>query len=238
MKNIRTLCQVGFVVATMSALSAHAQVKPEIDPADPKPSELPAASGEAKPGRSIRPQPSGSVDPGTPQDRKMPQTSSDGEDGSQKSVIRTQLTSADQAFVTAASQIGKTEIDAGNIALQRSQNSAVKEFAQMMITEHSENYARLSGIAERDKVKIGTLDAKHSGVVDTLRSTPAADFDRIYVGKMVQGHQDALTTFQTMAKKSDDAEIKSYADDTVIAVQKHLDHVQKLQASMAAVSAK
>lgn len=229
----RVLLQAGFALALTSAC-AYAQVRQEVEPTDPSPAELPAATGEALPGKSIRPVPATSNDPGTQMDRKQPQSSTDGKDGSQKSIIRSPLNTKDKAFVVAAGQIGKTEIEAGQFALTRSKNPAVVEFAQMMVTDHGKSYAKLQDIAARETIDISKLDAKHSQVLSELSAAPAADFDRSYVSKMVSGHKDAETTIATMAQDTDDAELKAYADETLATVRMHLTHASKLDAAMVA----
>lgn len=227
----RIVLPLGFALALLSA-GSFAQVRPEIDPPDPSPSELPAAPGEAVPGKSIRPTPSTSVDPGTPMDRKQPQTSSDGKDGSQKAVIRTSLTKADQKSLMAVGQIAMTEIQAGQIALDRSKDSAVREFARMMVTDHGKSYARVQDIAKRESVDVSTLDAKHAQMLAELRGAPLEGFDKAYVGSMVRGHQDAMATIEAVSRKSDDAELKAYAADTLVTVRMHLEHARKLEATL------
>jgi len=46
---------------------------------------------------------------------------------------------------------------------------------------------------------------------------------------MVDDHKEDVSKFQDEANKGNDAEVKAFAAKTLPVLQKHLDHIQKIQ---------
>jgi hypothetical protein len=49
------------------------------------------------------------------------------------------------------------------------------------------------------------LDAKHQKLIDDLNAASNADFDKTYANQQVDGHKDAVSLFDSYAKKGDNA---------------------------------
>lgn len=60
---------------------------------------------------------------------------------------RSSLSAIGQQFVQKAAQSDITEIKTSQLALQRSHNPQVKQFAQMMIREHTQSSSKLKPLA-------------------------------------------------------------------------------------------
>src|SRR5581483_2999637 len=64
--------------------------------------------------------------------------------------------SSDAKFLRTATQIDIAEIQVGQLAQQKSQNPAVKAFAQMLVTDHSQAKMDTAALAQRLDVKVPT----------------------------------------------------------------------------------
>lgn len=140
------------------------------------------------------------------------------------------VSEADSTFAMAAANSDMTEIQSSQIALQKARRPAVRQFAQMMIDEHTRSTQRLMTIAQGKNIVLPTaLDAQHQQMVDQLNPVPAGPrFDREYLRMQVMSHQQTLATMQQYAANGTDPELKQFASDMVPVVQNHLQMAQRL----------
>jgi putative membrane protein len=136
------------------------------------------------------------------------------------------------AFVTNAVQGNTFEIEAARIAEKKSKTPGVQTFAKRMIKDHTtlgNDMAPL--IKAAGQTPPADLSERLKGMLDNLRATPAADFDKTYIDQQVAAHDETLTLMQGYAKDGSDAGLKAGAAKAVPIVQEHLDMAKKLQAS-------
>jgi putative membrane protein len=134
----------------------------------------------------------------------------------------------DKRFVEKAASAGMAEVQAAQLAEQKTQDPKVKEFAQQMITDHSAANKQLQTIAEQKGLTIPTaLDAKDQKQLDKLQNLTGAKFDRAYMKDQARDHEEVLKLLQKEAKNGKDADLKSFADQTIPTIQKHIDMVKE-----------
>ncbi len=139
----------------------------------------------------------------------------------------------DSVFVNMAAMGGKTEVELSNIALATSNNAAIKDFANMMVTDHTKANNELMAIAKNKNIILAdSLDAEHKAKGDNLRNLTGGAFDKAYVATMVADHQKTLDLMRNQASGGLDANIKDFAAKTAPVVQMHLEHAQTLQNSI------
>jgi putative membrane protein len=139
----------------------------------------------------------------------------------------------DSVFVKMTAMGGRAEVELGNIALANSTNTAVKDFANMMITDHTKANNELMAIAKNKNIILpDSLDAEHKAKGDSIRNLTGSAFDRAYAAMMVADHQKTLNLMQTEASGGLDANLKDFATKTTPVIQMHLEHAQRLQASI------
>lgn len=108
-----------------------------------------------------------------------------------------------QKFVEKAAISNMAEIQLGQLAQQKAQNPEVKQFAQMMVDEHTKAQTELQQAASAAGVAVpSSLDEKHQKINDKLSNLNGADFDRQYVKVMVDAHNDARKLLEKRAGKS------------------------------------
>jgi putative membrane protein len=124
------------------------------------------------------------------------------------------------------------EIRSSELALQKSQTDAVKEFAQMMITDHTAASKNLMAAAKQDGVAVpAEMADKHAAQVKALESAEPGAFDAAYLDAQLAGHKEALALMTGFAKDGEAAALKAHAQKTAPVVQTHLEHVEQLSKS-------
>lgn len=141
--------------------------------------------------------------------------------------------SDDAMFTTEAAAGGMAEVELGKIALAKSSNAKVKEFATMMVNDHGKANSELMAIASAKNISLPTtLDEKHQKIADELNALSGRDFDMKYVEKMHDGHESTLDLMQKEAKDGKDADLKAFAAKTAPVVKGHLDMIKRIHDSM------
>lgn len=135
-------------------------------------------------------------------------------------------------YVNKAAMTDLFEIDASKLALQKTQNKAIRQFAEMMIHDHTASTAQLTKILKQKNLEAPpkALAPDQQSKLDNLKSLSGKEFDAAYLNAQVQGHQDALQLHQDYAASGQDKELKAFALKVSKTVQMHLDHARKLNA--------
>jgi putative membrane protein len=153
--------------------------------------------------------------------------------------VSAEMTSTTKGFVTAAATSDLYEVTAGQIAVQRAQSQAVKDFAQKMVDAHSETTTKLKGLVADNKINVALpshVDHRRQVMLDDLRGAKAQDFDHRYIVQQVAAHKEADILMRGYAKDGDNAALKDFAATTDKAVKMHLSMAQKLDASTKSAS--
>jgi putative membrane protein len=139
------------------------------------------------------------------------------------------------AYVPGAAMGDMYEIQAADIALERSSNAQVKELAQMIKTDHTAASNAMKALvpnAAPDVALPTSLDQRRQGLIDNLRSASAADFDRVYVDQQIAAHQEALTLHRGFSDNTDAPALAQHAASVVPKIEGHLQMAETLKAGM------
>ena len=145
----------------------------------------------------------------------------------------TKLTDGEVAKVLLT--INDGEIDAANIAQDKSKNPDIKSFATMMADQHKENMQ-----ASKKIVKDNRLDTKTSELSKSLAADAKTDnkeikktgagFDKAYVAEQIKMHEKALQTIDdVLLPNATNPDLKDHLTKTRVAVAEHLDHAKSLR---------
>jgi putative membrane protein len=143
------------------------------------------------------------------------------------------VTSDDAKFATTAASGGMAEVALGKLALSKTADAKIKEFATMMVTDHSKANDELMVIAKTKNITLPmAVDSTHQKKMDELAKKSGTDFDKAYVDAMVDGHKKTLDLMNSEAKDGKDADLKAFAGKTAPTVQMHLDMINKIHDGM------
>lgn len=141
----------------------------------------------------------------------------------------------DEKFLVNAAEANFEEIMLSQLAVERSANSDVKAFAQMLQDAHRKANTDLSALASSKGIAIPT--AATNNVIekyDDMNQKNAKDFDQAYISKMVQAHKDVIDDFEDYTGKDGDCnncdqDIKIWAMGMLPDLRIHLNKAQTLE---------
>jgi|ERR1700761_8020810 len=130
----------------------------------------------------------------------------------------------DQEFVDFAAQTDMTEANLGQLAATNASAQAVKDYAQMLVTDHTSDYNQLSTVAGKASLTVPKgLDAAHQKMVAPFEKLKGTAFDHRYIQEMIAGHTKAIAVYTKESNDAQNADLKAYASATLPTLQKHLD---------------
>ena len=139
------------------------------------------------------------------------------------------------AIVVTANQV---DIDAGKLAKSKASSKEVKDFAQLMITDHSGVNKSATELVQKLHVTPEpnpTSESLKKGGDDNLaklKKLSGAAFDKAYIDHEVAYHQAVLDAVdQTLIPSAQNAELKALLVKVRPAFVAHLEHAKHLQAS-------
>lgn len=139
----------------------------------------------------------------------------------------------DAEFATKGAVGGMAEVEFGKIALNKSTNAKIKEFANMMVNDHGKANSELKALATTKNITLpSALDEEHMKIMNDLTALTGRDFDKKYVDVMVDGHKKTLDLMEKEAKDGKDADLKAFASKTAPVVKAHLEMINKIKDSM------
>ncbi|WP_322880178.1 DUF4142 domain-containing protein [Pandoraea sputorum] len=138
----------------------------------------------------------------------------------------------DVEFVDKAQKAGKAEVQASQVAVQRSNNPAVKRFAQQMVTDHSKANEALRQLGAKKGVSVPN-DAAVDPDIEALKSKKGREFDVAYMTLAgPEAHEQAVKLFQTESEKGQDPDLKAFATKTLPTLRHHLSEAREVSAKV------
>ncbi len=135
-----------------------------------------------------------------------------------------------QSFATQAAVIGKREIELGQLAVQKSQDKGVRDYAQRMVKDHQAADAKLKKIASAENLQLPqSLDAEHQQLKAKLSALQGEAFDREYAKAMAKGHDKAVALFESASQAPQmTPQLKEFAASTLPTLKEHKDMAHSL----------
>lgn len=178
--------------------------------------DAPVATNEPEPPDTTEGMPAGTTAPGT-----APAGTATG------------TTQADALAMLMA--VNEHEIAAADQALGKNVTGAVRDFAQMMKTDHSKNLAdttRLGG-ATSTSPAVDALKKKGESDERALDAQTGKAYEKAYIDAMVKGHTDALALIDnTLLPAATDTNIRQHFTTTRAAVARHLARAKEIQGTL------
>ena len=135
----------------------------------------------------------------------------------------------DQQFLDMAAETDMLEAHLGQMAADQAASPEVKDYASMLVTDHTADYQQLTALAAKDGLNIPKgLNAAHDKMIAPFEKLKGAPFDSRYLHAMIAGHTEAIGVYTKEAADAENADLKAYAGATLPALHKHLDGAKDL----------
>ncbi|HEX8402424.1 MAG TPA: DUF4142 domain-containing protein [Allosphingosinicella sp.] len=159
----------------------------------------------------------------------------DGSSAMSSSMAPGDMTPEDRAnYVKMAGASDLFEIQSSQLALSRAQRSETRQYAQMLVTHHTQTTqatvqaARAAGLNPPPPM----LLPMQQRMMDQLRRADGARFDQLYFTQQIPAHEMALALHSNYSRSGDTPSLRATAATAVPLVQQHLDEARRMRGTM------
>jgi putative membrane protein len=136
-------------------------------------------------------------------------------------------------IVTAADQI---DINYAKLALSKTKNRQVRDFAQQMITDRQKSVNDLAaklGVTPADSGTSNSLNAQAQQMTQKLEGLKGKAFEKAYIDNEVAYHQAVINATKTvLIPSAQNAELKSALEGATPLFEGHLQHAERVQSAI------
>lgn len=132
-----------------------------------------------------------------------------------------------------------SEVREGDLGRQNASSAAVRDFATKEITEHSSESSKedaalsQANIPAEDTPQSRQLDAASGAAVDRLRSLSGAQFDRAFMQRMVDVHQQDITMIDgKLSPRAHHKALREQLTNLRNLEDKHLTEARQIEANL------
>ena len=141
-----------------------------------------------------------------------------------------QTDEASSSFLVKAADGGLTEVRLGELAQQKATNKKVKEYGTMLIHDHSGANDKVKALAAQRNVTLPDAPGNsNQETIDKLAKRTGNDFDKAFMDAMETDHKNDIDMFKEASNKVNDADVKSFVDNTLPTLQMHLDSAKAIR---------
>jgi putative membrane protein len=145
----------------------------------------------------------------------------------------------DKAFVKKALEGNIGEIEMGKLALQKSNDDQVKQFAQRMVDDHGKMQDQLKPAAEQIGVKVPDGPSKYQmKSMDKMKALSGDAFDQAYIKDMVKDHKGDDSDFKMEAQSTQNPQLKQLVMQSDQTIESHLQQIEQIAKSKGTQKAK
>ena len=134
-------------------------------------------------------------------------------------------------FLAHASSANEFELESAQLALQASQNATVRNFANVLITDHTMMGQQVGAAAAAAHLPppVPTLLPADQAMLDQLRATGTGySFDQAFQQDQIQAHQGGIALMQNYSAGGDVPALRTVAAGAIPVMQRHLAMAQSL----------
>jgi putative membrane protein len=144
------------------------------------------------------------------------------------------LAKADEKALKDLAIANMAEVETARIALEKSQNTQVKAFAQQMVDDHTKGLDEVKAVAQAKNVTLPSEpDAKHKAMAKKLQAMSGEKFDKAYLEMAgVKSHKEAHALVVKTQSNAKDGDVKALAAKLQPTIDQHMGHVDQLAANL------
>lgn len=205
----------GFALASFGAsaqTSQSAQTTPQAQPASPGTQQTQPVPPNAQQEQPAR--------PGAQAQMSSPDTTAQ----------TSELAQEDERFLENAIQGSYAEIEGSQLALEKTEDTEVKQFAQMMIKDHQKMVDEASALAqEKGVTPPDGPSVMQTTEITALKALTGGAFDAMYVNRIgVAAHESTVEMFEQASQDVQDPDVQAMITKTLPKLKEHLQMAQAL----------
>jgi putative membrane protein len=135
----------------------------------------------------------------------------------------------DKEFVKKALEGNMAEVQMGQLALQKSNDDQVKQFAQRMVDDHGKMLEQMKPAAQQMGVKVPDGPSKgQMKNMDKMKALSGDAFDQAYIKDMVKDHKKDDSEFKQEAQSTQNPQLKQMVMQSDQMIESHLQQIQQI----------
>ncbi len=136
----------------------------------------------------------------------------------------------DTSFLDEAAQGGMMMVQLGKMAEKKAHLKEIKDFGNMMVTDHSKAGDELKSLARQNNINLpDSLNEDKKDKIQDMEKLSGRKFDKEYVDMMVDDHQNDVSKFKDESQNAASPEVRQFAAKVLPTLQKHLDKIQEIK---------
>jgi putative membrane protein len=133
------------------------------------------------------------------------------------------LSEDESSFIEKATKGGIAEVEASQLAANKATNQNVRDFAMMLVKDHTAANNMLADIAKSKGMQEPiTVSDDQKAALQALQATDGARFDAAYMAQMVKSHEESVQLLKSEIESGQDPATKAYAQEVLPTVEGHL----------------
>jgi putative membrane protein len=125
------------------------------------------------------------------------------------------------SFAATAAQDGMVEVALAGLALRKSGDNQLRQFALKIVQDYAQSNGGLDSIVKCEGLILPTgLDAKHDASIKRLNAKSGRAFESAYLKHIANKHSDARALFES-ASMSGDPDVAAFARKGLSMLQEH-----------------
>lgn len=132
-------------------------------------------------------------------------------------------------FLIETASGGLMEVELGKLAQSNASSQRVKNFASMMVTDHTKANNELMALAQSKNITLpATMGEDHQEMMNDLKGKTGAEFDKAYMEMMVEDHKEDIENFEEASEDTKDADVSAFASKTLPVLKMHADSAKAI----------
>lgn len=137
---------------------------------------------------------------------------------------------ASSKFLVRAANSGMTEVMISKVAVDRSTRQPVKDIARMLVADHQMVNDQVKSLAQQRNITLpDSISQDSKKMHDDVIAKRGTEFDKKYVNQMIDSHQESINSFESILNDTNDAAVKTFAQNTLPKLREHLDKLKQVK---------
>lgn len=145
--------------------------------------------------------------------------------------MKSSTNAGDSVFLQHAAGDGLAEVQLGQMALDKSSGTQVKQLAQRIVDDNTRSNGQLKALARNKQITLPTsASADALKEIAKLQTKNGSAFDQAWSKATVKDHQAAVKLFTREGTQTKDPDLHQFTQATLPMLQAHLKSAQELAA--------
>jgi putative membrane protein len=132
-------------------------------------------------------------------------------------------------FMTEAADARMMDVEEGKLAKERGSTTAIREYGEQMITDHTKLMHDLKVLAASKNITLpNTLSNRKTDGLEDLKKEQGEDFDKKFIKMITADHKRDVRAFED-AEDFKDKDVQSFAARYRPVIESHLDKIEQIK---------